>query len=58
MSINCRYVTRININGGNTLEQIGPSKFARLNGVAGFKKSTVKTGNFTFSLHHQIQIKV
>ncbi|XP_052265927.1 low-density lipoprotein receptor-related protein 4-like [Dreissena polymorpha] len=38
-----KYVTRININGGNTLEQIGPSKFARLNGVAGFKKSTVKT---------------
>ncbi|KAH3870476.1 hypothetical protein DPMN_033664 [Dreissena polymorpha] len=38
-----KYVTRLNINGGSTLEQIGPSKFARLNGVAGFKKSTVKT---------------
>ncbi|XP_052215805.1 uncharacterized protein LOC127834197 [Dreissena polymorpha] len=38
-----KYVTRLNINGGNTLEQIGPSKCARLNGVAGFKKSTVKT---------------
>lgn len=28
------------------LEQIGPARFSRLNGIAGYKKSEVKTGKF------------
>lgn len=28
---------------GDTLEQVGPAKFSRLNGIAGYKKSDIKT---------------
>jgi len=37
-------VSRLKLDGGDTLEQVGPAKFSRLNGIAAYKKSQVKTG--------------
>ncbi|XP_052784175.1 low-density lipoprotein receptor-related protein 4-like [Mya arenaria] len=42
-----KHMTRINIGDnedGKTLEQFGPSSFARLNGITGYRKSSTRQG--------------
>ena len=39
-----RFVSRMSLDG-DKLEPVGPSKFARLNGIAAYRKSDIRTGN-------------
>jgi hypothetical protein len=49
-----RHVSRLSVDGGE-LEQVGPSKFSKLNGITGYKKTDIRKGNLIMIGKSKIQ---